>query len=58
MRVVDREVGGVHRCSEFVTVGAVADERADETRTMGWLRFGDDIRAQQMETIIDAKTYE
>jgi hypothetical protein len=38
MRVKNGEVGCVHGCGEFVTVGTVTDERADETRAMGWLR--------------------
>lgn len=37
VRVIDGEVGCVHGRSEFVAVGAVADEGADETRAMGWL---------------------
>jgi sugar phosphate isomerase/epimerase len=38
VRVVNGEVGCVHGRGEFVAVGAVADEGADETRAMGWLR--------------------
>lgn len=35
MRVEDGEVGGKHGCRDLAAVGAVADEGADETRSLG-----------------------
>ena len=35
--VGDGEVGGEHGCSDFVAVGAVADECVDQTWGVGWL---------------------
>lgn len=37
VRVVDGEVCCVYGRGEFMAVGAVADERASESRAMGWL---------------------
>jgi hypothetical protein len=37
VRVGDGEVGCEHGRGDFVAVGAVADEAADQARAMGWL---------------------
>jgi hypothetical protein len=37
LRVIDREVGRVHRCGKFVAVRAITDEGANEAGSMDWL---------------------
>ena len=50
VRVVDSEVGCVHRRSELVAVGAIADEGANETRAICGLKIGRVMLEQSRET--------
>lgn len=40
VRVEDRDVAGVNGCGEFVAVRTIADEGADEARSVGGLVVG------------------
>ena len=49
--IVYNEVGGEHGGGDFAAIAAVADETIDKAWALGWLWFGDDVRA---ETILKA----
>ena len=46
MRVVDGEISCVDGSGELMTIGAVADEGADESRAVSWLEGEDGVRTE------------